>query len=84
MFRRSARYSPRVSDLVFILAGVGVSAESGIPTFRGMGGLRRNYRTEVGSAIARPRYPLLVREFYSICRRPNRIPRNRRGDSRWW
>jgi NAD-dependent deacetylase len=34
------------SDRVFILAGAGVSAESGIPTFRGVGGLWRNYRIE--------------------------------------
>ena len=27
------------TDRVFILAGAGVSAESGIPTFRGVGGL---------------------------------------------
>jgi NAD-dependent deacetylase len=34
------------SDRVFILAGAGVSAQSGIPTFRGVGGLWRNYRIE--------------------------------------
>ena len=34
------------TDRVFILAGAGVSAESGIPTFRGMGGLWRSYRIE--------------------------------------
>jgi NAD-dependent SIR2 family protein deacetylase len=34
------------TDRVFILAGAGVSAESGIPTFRGVGGLWRNYRIE--------------------------------------
>jgi NAD-dependent SIR2 family protein deacetylase len=34
------------TDRLFILAGAGVSAESGIPTFRGVGGLWRNYRIE--------------------------------------
>jgi hypothetical protein len=33
-------------DRIFILAGAGVSAESGIPTFRGVGGFWRNYRIE--------------------------------------
>jgi NAD-dependent SIR2 family protein deacetylase len=34
------------ADRTFILAGAGVSAESGIPTFRAVGGLCRNYRIE--------------------------------------
>ena len=55
---------------VFILAGAGVSAESGIPTFRGLGGLWRNYRIEeVASPIAWQRDPRLVWEFYSMRRR---------------
>jgi NAD-dependent SIR2 family protein deacetylase len=39
---------PTVSptDRIFILAGAGVSAENGIPTFPGVGGLWRNYRIE--------------------------------------
>ena len=40
------------TDRIFILAGAGLSAESGIPTFRGVGGLWRNYRIE---EVASPR-----------------------------
>jgi NAD-dependent deacetylase len=58
------------TDRVFILAGAGVSAESGIPTFRGVGGLWRNYRIEeVASPDAWRRDSRLVWEFYSMRRR---------------
>src|SRR5271157_1268516 len=58
------------TDRVFILAGAGLSAESGIPTFRGMGGLWRSYRIEeVASPEAWHRDPRLVWEFYSMRRR---------------
>jgi len=58
------------TDRVFVLSGAGVSAESGIPTFRGVGGLWRNYRIEeVASPEAWARDPRLVREFYSMRRR---------------
>ena len=57
------------NDRVFILAGAGLSAESGIPTFRGVGGLWRNYRIEeVASPEAWHRDPGLVWEFYSMRR----------------
>ena len=53
-----------------MLTGAGVSAESGIPTFRGAGGLWRNYRVEeVASPEAWRRDPRLVWEFYSMRRR---------------
>jgi len=57
-------------DRVFVLTGAGVSAESGIPTFRDAGGLWRNYRIEeVASPEAWRRDPRLVWEFYSMRRR---------------
>jgi NAD-dependent deacetylase len=63
-------FSPKDHDHVFILTGAGVSAESGIPTFRDAGGLWRNYRFEdVASPVAWRRDPRLVWEFYSMRRR---------------
>ncbi len=49
--------------------GAGVSAESGIPTFRGSGGLWENYRVEdVATPEAFERNPRLVWEFYNLRR----------------
>ena len=58
------------SDRLFVLTGAGVSAESGLATFRGEGGLWRNYRPEeVANIAAWRRDPKLVWEFYSMRRR---------------
>jgi NAD-dependent deacetylase len=58
------------TDRVFALTGAGISAESGIPTFRDAGGLWRNYRfEEVASPHAWRRDPRLVWDFYSMRRR---------------
>lgn len=58
------------TDRVFVLTGAGVSAESGIRTFRDAGGLWRSYRFEdVASPQAWRRDPRLVWEFYSMRRR---------------
>jgi NAD-dependent deacetylase len=58
------------SDRLFVLTGAGVSAESGLATFRGDGGLWRNYRPEeVANIAAWRRNPRLVWEFYSMRRR---------------
>ena len=50
---------------VFVLTGAGVSAESGVPTFRGDGGLWRSYRAEeLATPEAFHRNPKLVWEWY--------------------
>ncbi len=58
------------ADRVFVLTGAGISAESGIPTFRDAGGLWRHYRIEeVASPLAWRRDPHLVWDFYSMRRK---------------
>jgi NAD-dependent deacetylase len=55
----------RPPDSIVVLTGAGVSADSGIPTFRGEGGLWRNYRAEdLATPEAFARNPLLVWEWY--------------------
>jgi len=50
---------------VAALTGAGISAESGLPTFRGPGGLWRNYRAEqLATPEAFHRDPKLVWEWY--------------------
>jgi NAD-dependent deacetylase len=50
---------------VAVFTGAGVSAESGIPTFRGAGGLWRNFRAEdLATPEAFARDPMLVWEWY--------------------
>jgi NAD-dependent deacetylase len=52
-----------------VLTGAGVSAESGVPTFRGEEGLWREYRAEeLATPEAFARNPELVREWYDYRR----------------
>ncbi len=51
---------------VFVFCGAGVSAESGVPTFRGMGGLWEGHRVEeVATPEAFQRDPATVWRFYA-------------------
>ncbi|KAJ8298648.1 hypothetical protein KUTeg_022708 [Tegillarca granosa] len=50
---------------IVVLAGAGVSAESGVPTFRGAGGFWRKWRApDLASPTAFAENPSLVWEFY--------------------
>lgn len=61
-------FSP--SDRLFVLTGAGISAESGLATFRGAGGLWNGHRVEdVATPEAWQRDPALVWRFYSQRRR---------------
>lgn len=55
----------RSAERVVVLTGAGISAESGIPTFRGPGGLWRKYRPEdLATPLAFSRDPGLVWQWY--------------------
>ncbi|HEY6147749.1 MAG TPA: NAD-dependent deacylase [Thermoanaerobaculia bacterium] len=59
---RRIRGAPRIT----VLTGAGVSAASGIPTFRGPGGLWRNFKPEeLATPEAFARDPALVWEWYA-------------------
>ena len=54
------------AERVTVLTGAGISAESGVPTFRGADGLWQNYRTtDLATPEAFARDPELVWEFYN-------------------
>ncbi|MBV9879785.1 MAG: NAD-dependent deacylase [Gemmatirosa sp.] len=61
----AARHALHAADRVVIFTGAGVSAESGVPTFRGAGGLWREFRAEdLATPEAFARDPRLVWEWY--------------------
>ncbi|MBI3680608.1 MAG: NAD-dependent deacylase [Acidobacteria bacterium] len=61
-----ARRWLRAARRVAVLTGAGISAESGIPTFRGQGGLWRQYRPEdLATPEAFDADPKLVWEWYN-------------------
>src|SRR5512140_2183355 len=61
----SARAVLAEASRVVVFTGAGISAESGVPTFRGPGGLWRDYKPEdIATADAFARNPKLVWEWY--------------------
>src|SRR5215831_12330363 len=65
---RAARFL-RAAQRVAVLTGAGVSAESGLATFRGAGGLWEGHRVEeVATPFAFERDPVLVWRFYNMRR----------------
>ena len=55
----------RSARRITVLTGAGISAESGVPTFRGAGGLWRDFRAEdLATPEAFSRDPVLVWEWY--------------------
>lgn len=53
-----------------VISGSGISQESGIPTFRDMGGIWQQYDfTEVASPVAWAQNPELVMDFYNFRRK---------------
>jgi NAD-dependent deacetylase len=60
-----ARQLLREATRVLVLTGAGISAESGVPTFRGPGGLWKDFRPEdLATPEAFARDPRLVWEWY--------------------
>lgn len=69
MFGQAAITALQSARSVVVLTGAGVSAESGVPTFRGAGGLWRTYQTtSLATPEAFSRDPKLVWEFYNYRR----------------
>lgn len=61
----AARNRLAEAESVAVLTGAGISAESGVPTFRGVGGLWRNYRPEdLATPEAFDRDPSTVWQWY--------------------
>ena len=91
----SAAAHLRAARRVLVLTGAGISADSGVPTFRGEEGLWREHRPEeLATPEAFRRDPRLVWEWYAWRRRtvavcdPNdahrALARRCRQDDGWW
>jgi NAD-dependent deacetylase len=66
--RQLERAAERIAaaERIFVLTGAGISAESGLPTFRGVGGLWRTHRVEeLASPVGFERDPELVWDWYN-------------------
>jgi NAD-dependent deacetylase len=93
---RLARAHLASARSITVLTGAGISADSGVPTFRGPDGLWRNYRAEdLATPEAFERDPRLVWEWYNWRREliatksPNPahvalVELERRGDDHMW
>lgn len=67
--RQRARDRLRAARHIVVLTGAGVSAESGVPTFRGASGLWKQFRPEeLATPEAFARDPRLVLEWYAVRR----------------
>jgi NAD-dependent deacetylase len=66
---------PDPNGLIVVLTGAGISAESGVATFRGAGGLWEGHRLQdVATPEAFARDPVLVQRFYNMRRAQLRAP----------
>jgi NAD-dependent deacetylase len=66
VLRGEAARRLRAAESVLVVTGAGISAESGVPTFRGPEGLWRQYRPEdLATPAAFARDPKLVWEWYN-------------------
>lgn len=85
----------RAAGTITVLTGAGISADSGVPTFRGTDGLWRTFRAEdLATLEAFARDPNLVWEWYNwrreliAIKRPNRaheaLVELERGCERFW
>ena len=70
---QQAREWIQAANAVAVLTGAGISAESGVPTFRGENGLWRDYKPEdLATPEAFARDPKLVWEWYNWRRESDR------------
>lgn len=73
--RRQRSIAQQPVGSIVVLTGAGVSAESGLATFRGAGGLWEGHRVEdVATPEAFARSPALVQRFYNLRRAQLRDP----------